>query len=136
MIKTKDIITKTVLSEREVNLLKRRLNDGKIENAIIFDDFQRSFKIDEAHTEKGLNWLKNQWKTPTGAERKNNPFGYREEEVIDNFSHFELCEFLNNINSTQASMNINNYLPLWNVYSKDDGCFQYYSDFKGIHIIG
>ena len=30
-----------------------------------------------------LEWLLNKWKTPKGAERKNNPFGYREQNVLE-----------------------------------------------------
>lgn len=30
-------------------------------------------------------WLMNLWKSPTGRERISNPFGYREEEAMENF---------------------------------------------------
>lgn len=134
--KTSDIVGKDTLSENEVLLIKRRLNDGKINLDQVFSK-QESFKLTPEQTTKGKNFLMDLWKTPAGKERKNNPFGDREQAVLDNFSYFELAGFHNNINSTQAQMGINNYLPVYRVISNNNGsAFEYYSDFNGVHITG
>ena len=76
----KKIETAGQITEKEINLLNRRLNNGeKIDLSVIWDG---EIEITPEQTANGLEWLKNQWKTPAGKERKNNPFGYREEEVI------------------------------------------------------
>lgn len=92
-------------------------------------------RIADDQAAKGLAWLLNLWKTPKGAERKNNPFGYCETRVLEDFSHFELAGFYD------AGRNgWPNYLPLYNVISKAGASFQYYAGSwqsgVGISIVG
>lgn len=65
------------ITEKEVALLKGRLNRG-IEEANITD-----VRITEVQKLKGLKWLRNLYKTPKGKERKSNPFGYREQRILN-----------------------------------------------------
>lgn len=125
-----EIKDKGIITEQEINLICRRLNNkGKytIEHITFLFDLPNDsrLKITQEQTEKGLNWLKDKWKTPKGIERKNNPFGYREEEAIKTFKEFKLIDFHNNINSVQASYNISNYVPIYAVMGKTSS-FQYY----------
>lgn len=68
-----------VITEREILLLKRRANNGDSEAA----NFWPEIEVTKEQTIKGYKWLCNLWKTPRGAKRKNNPFGYREEKILE-----------------------------------------------------
>lgn len=46
-------------------------------------------RLTPEQNEKGYKWLMNQWKTPTGKIRKNNPFRQREQSILRHFDHFE-----------------------------------------------
>lgn len=71
-------------------------------------------------SQKGIDWLLDQWRTPTGKERKNNPFGTREQKVLENFSHFTLSGFWDDGNGYH-----HNYKPVYTVHATDDSCFEY-----------
>ena len=117
------------LTEQQVNLIKRRLNGGKIKQTDVFgENYDKKYKITPIQTQKALRWLNNLRKTPFGKERLNNPFGYREEAVLDNFDRIELEEFYDNVNYTQSQAGIHNYTPLWRVIAKDGSSFEYYLD--------
>ena len=92
--------------------------------------------VSPAQTKKGYDWLMNKWKTPRGVERKNNPFGLREQEILDDFGHFELKEYINNVNAYQSQAGINNYQPVWEVVSKGGSSFEYYMEMGLPKIIG
>lgn len=132
-----DFVKNKILTEQQINLLKRRLNDGKIKHSDIFGESgEKVFRLTPEQTRKGLKWLMNKWKTPRGVERKNNPFGYREQNVLENFSHFELADFHNNVNYWQSQSGINNYVPVWDVIGKGNIGFQYYMEGGEPKIIG
>jgi len=116
------------ISEREIMLLKRRKNDGKEIDESLF--WNEEIKCEPEQFEKGLAWLKNQWQTPKGAERKNNPFGYREQKIIETAKHFTFDDFYNAGNAYQ-----NYYVPIYALVGKENS-FQYYVNGKGIQIIG
>lgn len=65
------------INENEILLLKRRRNRGEriqIENPI-------PVSYDQA--QKGFAWLWDKYRTPRGAERKNNPFSNPEEKALE-----------------------------------------------------
>lgn len=65
------------IEENEILLLKRRRNRGEriqIENPI-------PVSYDQA--QKGFAWLWDKYRTPRGAERKNNPFSNSEEKALE-----------------------------------------------------
>lgn len=80
--------------------------------------------------QKGLTWLKNQWQTPNGKERKNNPFGYREQDAITNFETIKLSGWYD------AGRYNSYFIPLYDVFSKDGYGFNYYVNGGQISIIG
>lgn len=122
-----DFVNNSVLTEQEVNLLKRRLNDGKIKPSEIprFKEGE-GYQLTSDQNEKGKKYLINQWKGKSGAERKNNPFGAREEDILENFDRIELVDFYNASNYYQSQAGIKNYIPLYDVVAKDGSRFQYY----------
>lgn len=136
-MKQLNFINKKVLTEEQINLIKRRLNNHKLKVSDLKPITEgEGYKITKEQTEKTLKWLWNLYQTERGIERKNNPFGYREIEVLKNFKEFVLKDFYNDINTFQAQSNINNFLLLWLVVSKDGTTFEYYNNYKGISIVG
>ena len=74
---SKRIMRKKLLTEKELLLVKSRINCKRVDiDDIPFND--DGYKLTKEQKLKGYNWLMNLWKTPRGIERKNNPFGYRE----------------------------------------------------------
>lgn len=111
------------ITEREILTLKARINRDA---PGVWDDVETLFDhyteplITEEQSEKGLAWLLNQWKTPAGRVRKNNPFGERETEIISNFSYFTLEEFAN------VGRHFNYFVPVYCCYDKFGNSFSYY----------
>ena len=68
-----------VITEQEINLLKNRSNKLNFD---VWDYNIEDVQVTNEQMQKGFTWLVNLYKSPTGKERKNNPFGYREIEVI------------------------------------------------------
>ena len=65
------------IEENEILLLKRRRNRGEriqIENPI---------PVSYEQAQKGFAWLWDKYRTPRGAERKNNPFSNPEEKALE-----------------------------------------------------
>jgi len=135
-----DFVYEDKLTEQQILLLKRRLNDGKLKPGDIFPDMiEKRFRLSPQQTEKGLKYLKNIWKGKSGAERKNSPFGGRETSVLENFDRFELVNFENVATFNQRDMGINYYLPVYKAIGKDGSSFTYRQDASepsGIRITG
>lgn len=148
------VIKSGTVTERDILNLKKLLNgwsntsttpeERKQLNDMIWD--ADGLKLTAEQTEKGINWLRNQWKTPRGVERLHNPFGYRETDVLENFSHFTFVGFYDDARVWNDN-DKHNYQPIYDVFGKPDadgdtGCFQYYmargSGYNGgsVEIIG
>lgn len=67
--------TKGALTDEECEGLKNRLYTEINQ--------QGGLPLSRDYQEQGIKWLKNLYKTPTSKERANNPFGYREQAVLD-----------------------------------------------------
>ena len=90
-----EIAVSGYITENEIRTICRRLNAGTMhihELQPIWDK-EEGVNITPEQAKKGYTWLMNQWKTPAGKERKNNPFGYREQEILENFSEIVLFGF-------------------------------------------
>ena len=130
-IVSEELLKQTFLTENEIKLICRRANaeDTRRDTLNALDKFE-NWKMTAEQAQKGLNWLLNQWRTPRGVERKNNPFGYREQEVLDHFSYFTFdgrCDAGNTYHSW--------YAPIYTVHSKDLS-FQYIIKGGIIELIG
>ena len=83
---------KNCISEQEILLIKNRMNRGEvIDLEPLFENY--GIRLTAEQDKKGIDYLLNLYKTPRGVERKNNPFGYREIDTLENFDHFELVDF-------------------------------------------
>ena len=86
MARKTDVILKDVkkyhkISEAEINLLTRRKNNKeKFDDSVFWDE---EVYVSKDQFKKALKWLMNKYKTPTGKERANNPFGYREQLALE-----------------------------------------------------
>ena len=119
------------ITEREINLLNRRLNaEGRdtLDYSLRKNDYDLA--LTDEQERKALAWLNNQWKTSTGKERKNNPFGYREEQILDNATDVTFIEFHN-----VGNRYVDYFVPVYRVYS-NNGSFDYYVQGGEISIIG
>jgi hypothetical protein len=126
-----DIIAKGKIEEREIISMKSLINRNEDARRIIFDALNDvELELSESQNQKGYGFLMNQWKTPRGLVRKNNPFGYREQDALDNFSHFTLYSFYDAGNRHHSF-----YLPIYQLYARGGGGFEYYYNGK-VNIIG
>lgn len=118
-----------IISEREILLLKRRKNNGEEFDESIFWDGE--IMTDENQAKKGYNFLINQWKTSRGLERKNNPFGYREQDAINSFVGFRFVGFHDLSKYDQNAF----YVPIYECIG-NNASFQYYYYNGVVNIIG
>jgi hypothetical protein len=125
----------TKINRDLLRVMTRRLNDGKITQERIFLG-DRTFIVDKDLEKQGYDWLMDKWKTPKGKERKNNPFGNREQSVLEKFSHFELSEFRDSATPYAQQVNIHSYQPIWRVVSSNGNGFEYYMENGEPKIIG
>lgn len=128
--KVNEIVTRGYITEKEINLLKNRVNNDRASISEL-DDLG-GMRITIEQTAKGLTWLIDKWKTQRGTERKNNPFGYREQDILENFDHFELAGFYNASDSYNRAF----YVPLYDVCAKDGRHFEYYVWGGEVQIVG
>jgi len=122
-------LTKSTLSEKEVKLLQRRINDKKINPGEVPRIRNgNGYNLSKEQSHKGLLWLRDKWKSPTGKERSDNPFGYREEEIIkDPKAKVRLKDFY--------SERGNWYVPLYEVEGNETS-MEYYISGGKINIVG
>ena len=131
-MKTEDLIKAIsengVIAEKEILLLNRRKNNGeKFDESFSWDS---EILLTEDQNKKGIEFLLNLWKTPKGVERKNNPFGYREQKVLETFENFRFIGFYDAGNYHHSL-----YIPLYECNGKEESFEYYYSNGK-VHIIG
>lgn len=123
----KNIEEKGIITEREILLLKRRANNGDIDAANFYPGSEKVIEVTDEQSEKGFKWLYNLYKTPAGKERKNNPFGYREMDILDNYNgeRFTFVGFYDDLNRFRSC-----YIPIYEL----NGMEYYYNG--EIHIVG
>lgn len=127
-----DILKTGLIQEREIISMRSLMNKNKDAAQVIFEFWDgQELSIAEDQALKGYEFLIDQWKTPRGVERKNNPYGYREQEILENFSHFTLTSLYDASRNRQFT----NYLPLYRCYSKDGNAFEYYYNGE-VNIVG
>lgn len=114
-----------VITEKEVNLLKRRANAGDKESA----NFWPNVEVTKEQSEKAFKWLYNLYKTPRGVERENNPFGWREMNILDTWNNdTDRATFRGFYDAGRYGFH--NYVPLY-----EFGGMEYYVC-GGIQIVG
>jgi hypothetical protein len=107
-----------------MNGFKRtNLTDDERETLDFLFENQAPYSITPEQTKKGLNWLSAVRFTATGKERKNNPFGYREETILDSFKRFELTGLYDDYHYPYGDRH--NYKPIYRVVADDEAYFDY-----------
>ena len=123
----KEIAESGIITEKQISLLKLRSNK---ENTNLYDLYDNEIECTTQQTKNGLEWLLNKWKTPKGAERKNNPFGYREQNVLKDENAKSYFEGFYNAGK------YNTYLtPIYTIVG-NGGSFEYIVEGGEIKIIG
>jgi hypothetical protein len=126
------------LNENELNGLLRYINnkdDGSVykafnDNKAIYDRI--GIKLSKEQVTKGFKWLKNLGFTPTGKERRNSPYGYREEYIVTNPKTILLAGFYDNAGFLQKRY----LIPLYEAVGKDGTSMEYYGAGNSISIVG
>jgi hypothetical protein len=129
----KNMMENNTITEKEINLIKLRMNNDKVDNftqeAIDFI-WDNSPQLTPDQNKKGIDYLRNLWKSPTGKERTNNPFGYREQDALETFEYFELRGFYDAGNRYRKF-----YVPLYTCVGAETS-FEYYISGGNINIVG
>jgi hypothetical protein len=125
-----DIKKKGTITEKELLLVKRRLNDG----TYTWEDVDNltDLKLSSDQQMKGYKFLYNKGYGKTGKERSTSPYGYREEEALKDFKEIKLNSFTN----IAIYSGVKNYVPVYDVYSKEGFGFQYYVQGGEPQIVG
>lgn len=86
-------------------------------------------KLSYEQQKQGYKWLLNLWLTPSGKERKNNPFNYYQQNIIDNFDY-----------ATLSSLYFHGYIgyayPVYTIYDTEGDYFEYICIGGKIKIVG
>lgn len=129
-------ISDDIISERDLNLIRSRLNSGRTKRSDI-EIPDEGWKLTPDQTKKGYDFLINLWKSPTGKERVNNPFGYREQATLENFKEFRVVDFYDTANYYQNQMGMHFYVPYYRVVGMGDTPDFEYAYYAGkINIMG
>ena len=129
----KNIMETNTITEKEINLIKMRMNNDKVDEAtqeVIDYIWENSPQLTPDQNKKGIDYLRNLWKSPTGKERTNNPFGYREQDTLETFEYFELRGFYDAGNRYRKF-----YVPLYTCVGKDSS-FEYAFYGGEVNILG
>jgi hypothetical protein len=124
-----------IITEQQIGLIGRRLNakrELKEMQKLYSEAVEGNVKVTNEQAQKGYSWLLDQYKTPRGVERKNNPFGLREMNILDT----GLGYFTYDGHYDAGNMNFSFYLPIYTFYDKEGFSFQYYVSGGKINIIG
>ena len=129
----KNIMETNTITEKEINLIKMRMNNDKVDEAtqeVIDYIWENSPQLTPDQNKKGIDYLRNLWKSPTGKERTNNPFGYREQDTLETFEYFELRGFYDAGNRYRKF-----YVPLYTCVGADSS-FEYAFYGGEVNILG
>ena len=129
----KNIMETNTITEKEINLIKMRMNNDKVDEAtqeVIDYIWDNSPQLTPDQNKKGIDYLRNLWKSPTGKERTNNPFGYREQDALETFEYFELRGFYDAGNRYRKF-----YVPLYTCVGADSN-FEYAFYGGEVNILG
>ena len=129
----KNIMETNTITEKEINLIKLRMNNDKVDEdtqEVIDYIWDNSPQLTPDQNKKGIDYLRNLWKSPTGKERTNNPFGYREQDALETFEYFELRGFYDAGNRYNKF-----YVPLYTCVGADSS-FEYAFYGGKVNILG
>lgn len=130
---------RTKLSEKELNALKNWINNKAtraernevLENIYETSSTMGAIALTSDQVAKGKKYVYNLGFTPKGAERKNSPYGMREEYIVKNLKDIGLLGFYD-----AGNMFMKFYVPLYQAEGKDGSSMDYYVSGGKINIIG
>jgi len=130
---------KTKLSEKELNALKNWINNKAskaernevLENLYETSSTMGAIALTQDQVNKGAKYLYNLGYTPRGSERKNSPYGMREEYIVKNLKDIGVLGFYDAGNFWNSF-----YVPLYQAEGKDGSTMDYYVAGGQINIIG
>jgi len=125
---------KKKFTEKEMNALKNYMNKIDIRDAQKLNDLvanKDGTKLDASQIAKGKKYLYNLGYTPKGVERKNNPYGYREEYIVKNLKTIELLQFHN-----AGNRYVDFFVPYYEAIGKDGTSMEYFVSGGKINIWG
>jgi hypothetical protein len=126
-----NIVASGRIEEGQIVSMCSLLNRDKDAARAIFEALDdKELELSAGQQTKGFDFLKGLWVTPAGKERKNSPYGYREQDILSNATDITLKGFYN----ASVYGGCDNYLPIYAVNSAD-GSFEYYYNGK-LNIIG
>lgn len=134
------------ITEKQINLIGRRLNNSKelgdeLEIILRYAE-EDGVRISEEQTQKGYAYLMDQYKSPRGIERKNNPFGIREMNMLDTglfdkpLPSEENGRFYYKGHYDLSNMYHKFYVPLYQFVDKEGFSFEYYVSGGRVNIVG
>lgn len=124
-----DVMKRGIFTEREIIALRGRLNSSSKlpddEKNILWDAFyelmpEGGYKITSEQSKKGIDYLKNNTWKKNGDLRKNNIFGTRELEILEDFKEFRFIDLYND----SPNFYVNN-VPVYSVIDKEGYSFDY-----------
>ena len=121
-------------SEKELNALKNHMNRIDSSEAMKLNNLvanKQGTKLDQTQVKKGFKYLYNLGFTPKGVERKNSPFGYREEYIVKNPKTIELLQY-----HDAGNRNFSFYVPYYEAIGKDGTSMEYFVSGGKINIWG
>ena len=120
-------------SEKELNALKNHMNANPVVGSALnnFVANKEGTKLDKTQVAKGFKYLYNLGYTPKGVERKNNPYGYREEYIVKNLKTIELLQFHN-----AGNRYVDFFVPYYEAIGKDGTSMEYFVSGGKINIWG
>jgi len=119
-----------ILTEGEIIKIKKRLNNSPNweEQLDLFNERMpvKGYRVTAEQTEKGLEWLKDLYKTPFGRIRRNNPFTDAEIDALENFKEFRLIEFTDISTEIQSAIRGHGfYVQAYEVIGNNGPAFAY-----------
>lgn len=131
VVKYLEIIASGKIEEGQIISIRSLMNKDKEAARAIFEALDdKELELSAGQQTKGFDFLKSLWKTPSGNERKNSQYGYREKEILTNATDITLAGFYDDAHYGGRP----NYLPIYAVNAAD-GSFEYYYNGK-LQIIG
>lgn len=118
------------ISKSDLQRVFNAMNQGRgpVDWSSVYES--NGVRLSEPQTAQGLAWLLNLWKTPTGKERKNNPFGWREIQTLESFEAFYLIDYCDAGNAYRPY-----FIPVYRVEGSN-GAFDYVMRNGTAYIIG
>ena len=128
-----DIASKEIITEREILLLKGRMNSGKEIDLSPLDDLE--IYVTDEQAEKGLAYLRKHFLTSKNKKRKNCKWGDYELKAIGYNGEGEPLEKLNlhHLFTFEGYMNIGRVFPYYSPIYKING-IAYYMEGGDPHI--